>query len=142
MASRLPGPGCEPGRRPRRRDEDRRRTAEAGFEVFNRLAVGQDFGQQRPQLGDVPLAVTRNGNKRYRYYVCSAAQKKGWQTCPSKSIPAGEIERFVVDQIRCVGRDPTRGCGLKQLDADRDGWCPCCTGLPVNRLFSQWPHVP
>ncbi|MCC7085343.1 MAG: hypothetical protein IT427_10085 [Pirellulales bacterium] len=26
---------------------------------------------------------------------------------PSKSIPAGEIERFVVDQIKCIGRDPT-----------------------------------
>src|SRR6185503_12052705 len=30
----------------------------------------------------------------------------GWDTCPSKSIPAGEIEKFVVDQIKRVGRDP------------------------------------
>ena len=28
-------------------------------------------------------------------------------TCPTKSIPAGEIEQLVVDQIRCVGRDPS-----------------------------------
>jgi site-specific DNA recombinase len=52
-----------------------------------------------------PAHTTRNGTKRYRYYVCSGAQKRGWDTCPSKSIPAGEIERFVVDQVRCMGKD-------------------------------------
>jgi site-specific DNA recombinase len=48
----------------------------------------------------------KNGNRRYRYYVCTKAQKRGWHTCPSKSIPAREIEGFVVDQIRGIGRDP------------------------------------
>jgi site-specific DNA recombinase len=46
------------------------------------------------------------GGVRYRYYVCLHAQKNGWDTCPSKSVPAGEIEKFVVDQIKRVGRDP------------------------------------
>jgi site-specific DNA recombinase len=46
------------------------------------------------------------GAKRYRYYTCTSAQKRGWQTCPSKSIPAAEIERLVVGQIQCIGRDP------------------------------------
>lgn len=50
---------------------------------------------------------TAKGNKRYRYYVCGTAQQRGWSECPAPSIPAGEIERFVVDQIRNVGRDPT-----------------------------------
>jgi site-specific DNA recombinase len=49
---------------------------------------------------------TSRGNRRYRYYVCTNAQKKGWDNCPSKSIPAAQIEAFVVDQLRCVGRDP------------------------------------
>jgi site-specific DNA recombinase len=53
-----------------------------------------------------PAHTTRNGTKRYRYYVCTAAQKRGWHTCPSKSIPAGEIEQFVVQQLRAIGRDP------------------------------------
>ena len=52
-------------------------------------------------------AFTARGNKRYRYYVCVHAQKRGWDTCPTKSVPAGEIERFVVDQIRAVARDPS-----------------------------------
>jgi site-specific DNA recombinase len=50
-------------------------------------------------------AYTQKDQKRYRYYVCMKAQKRGWKTCPTKSIPAGEIERFVVEQIRVVGQD-------------------------------------
>jgi len=53
-----------------------------------------------------PTHTTKEGNKRYRYYVCSSAQKNGWRTCPSKSVPAGDVERFVVEQIRCIGKDP------------------------------------
>jgi site-specific DNA recombinase len=49
---------------------------------------------------------TAKGNKRYRYSVCGTAQQRGWSECPAPSIPAAEIERFVVDQIRGIGRDP------------------------------------
>jgi site-specific DNA recombinase len=52
-------------------------------------------------------AHSKKGERRYRYYVCTQAQKRGWDTCPSKSIPAGEIEALVVEPVRCVGRDPT-----------------------------------
>ena len=43
---------------------------------------------------------------RYRYYVCHKAHRRGWETCPSKSVPAVEIEKFVVDRLRAVGTDP------------------------------------
>jgi len=52
-------------------------------------------------------AYTAQGTKRYRYYVCLKAQKRGWHNCPTKSVPAGEIERFVVEQIKGIGKDPT-----------------------------------
>lgn len=52
-----------------------------------------------------PTHSTR-GNKRYRYYVCTGAQKRGRHTCPTGSIPAGEIEQFVVAQIKKIGRGP------------------------------------
>jgi len=52
-------------------------------------------------------AYTAQGTKRYRYYVCLKAQKRGWHNCPTKSVPAGEIERFVVEQIKSIGKDPT-----------------------------------
>jgi hypothetical protein len=42
---------------------------------------------------------TRKGTRQYRYYTCRAAQKRGWQRCPSKALPAGEIEQFVLEQI-------------------------------------------
>ena len=31
--------------------------------------------------------------------------ERGWHACPTKSVPALEIEKFVVDQIRALGRD-------------------------------------
>ena len=50
---------------------------------------------------------TKKGNIQYRYYVCLRAQKRGWHTCPSKAIPAAEMERLVVEQLRAIGRDPS-----------------------------------
>jgi len=50
---------------------------------------------------------TRKGSTCYRYYTCRTAQNEGWGACPSKSIPAEEIERFVVNQIQAIGGDPT-----------------------------------
>jgi site-specific DNA recombinase len=51
-------------------------------------------------------SFTVKGSKHYRYYTCSGAQKRGWDTCPSKSVPAGQIEDLLVERIRCVGSDP------------------------------------
>src|SRR5262249_17440596 len=45
-----------------------------------------------------PAQVTR-GNRRSRDYTCSGAQRKGWHTCPSKSLPAAAIEGSVVEQL-------------------------------------------
>jgi site-specific DNA recombinase len=53
-----------------------------------------------------PAHSTRKGSQRYRYYTCVSAQKRGWQSCPSKSIPAAQIEQLVLGQIQQMGRDP------------------------------------
>jgi site-specific DNA recombinase len=45
-----------------------------------------------------PAQVSR-GNRRYRYYTCSAAQRKGWHNCPSKSLPGAAVERYVLEQL-------------------------------------------
>ena len=39
-------------------------------------------------------------DRRYPYYVCLKAQRKGWATCPTKSLPARQIEDSVLAQIR------------------------------------------
>jgi site-specific DNA recombinase len=46
------------------------------------------------------------GAKRYRYYICTKAVKNGRKACPSGSLPAAEIERAVVEQIRGIAADP------------------------------------
>jgi len=48
------------------------------------------------------------GVRRYRYYTCTHAQKRGWHACPSKSVPADAIEQLVLERIRELGRDPER----------------------------------
>ncbi|MCS6851711.1 MAG: recombinase family protein, partial [Gemmataceae bacterium] len=48
--------------------------------------------------------TTKRG-RRYRYYVCTRAVKAGRRTCPTGSLPAGEIERFVLEQIRGMAED-------------------------------------
>ncbi len=45
-------------------------------------------------------------NRRYRYYVCVNAQKRGYRECPTPSVSAEVLESFVVEQIREIGRDP------------------------------------
>ena len=43
---------------------------------------------------------TSKGNRRYRYYVCLDAQKRGWDQCPSKAIPAAQVERFIANELQ------------------------------------------
>ena len=78
-----------------------------------------------------PNHTTKSGNKRYRYYVCTNAQKRGWDSCPSKSIPAKQIEDFVIEQIKKVGYAPDllkevvtlahekAKCNLKELEGEK-----------------------
>jgi site-specific DNA recombinase len=53
-----------------------------------------------------PSHATKHGNRRYRYYLCTEAQKRGRHTCPAPSLPAAEIERFVLDRLQAVGHQP------------------------------------
>jgi len=85
----------------------RRNGRSGGKHVRNRFgALLKGLLYCAPCASAMTHSHTKKGkNKRYRYYVCLNAQKRGWHTCPSKSIPAPEIERFVVDQVRCIGKD-------------------------------------
>jgi site-specific DNA recombinase len=49
---------------------------------------------------------TKKKNRLYRYYVCTTAQKQGRAACPTPSLPAQEIEDFIVEQIRQLANDP------------------------------------
>ncbi len=49
---------------------------------------------------------TRKGGRTYRYYLCVKAGKNGYSSCPVKLVPAGDIEKAVVDQIRSIIKSP------------------------------------
>jgi site-specific DNA recombinase len=76
-----------------------------------------------------PAQTARNGGKRYRYYVCTAAQRQGWGNCPSKALPAAAVEDFVIEQLRALAADAAAwfkalGSTLAQqrlLLADKEG---------------------
>lgn len=51
-------------------------------------------------------SYSQKSGRRWRYYICHKAHRRGWSTCPAPSLPAGQIERFVVDRIRAIGTDP------------------------------------
>ena len=85
----------------------RRNGRSGGAQVRNQFgALLKGILRCTPCRSAMTPAHTKRGARRYRYYTCTSAQQRGWDTCPSKSVPAGEIERFVVEQIRCIGRDP------------------------------------
>jgi hypothetical protein len=44
-------------------------------------------------------AYTARHARRYAYYVCTTAQRRGWSVCPSKSLPAGAMEQQVLTQL-------------------------------------------
>jgi len=66
---------------------------------------------------------TCKGDRRYRYYTCTKAIKSGRKACGSGSLPASEIERVVVEQIRGIAADPALRAEVlaqaqKQFDTD------------------------
>lgn len=45
---------------------------------------------------------TRKRGKLYRYYISQTAMKRGREACAVRQVPAAEIERVVIDQIRAL----------------------------------------
>ena len=49
--------------------------------------------------------MARRNTRSYRYYTCVRAIKRGRKTCSHPSLPAGEIEAAVLDQVRAIADD-------------------------------------
>jgi len=49
---------------------------------------------------------TKKGDRLYRYYACNTRQKQGREACNAPSLPAQDVEDFVVEQIKKIGKDP------------------------------------
>jgi site-specific DNA recombinase len=49
---------------------------------------------------------TRKGGRLYRYYISQSVMKRGTEACSIRQVPAAEIERIVIDQIRSLLQTP------------------------------------
>jgi site-specific DNA recombinase len=76
-----------------------------------------------------PAFAAKNGGKRYRFYACVNALKRGRQVCPSRYLPALEIENLVVEQIREIATN--RQCSREADDV-----------LVPFRNHSVWEALP
>lgn len=70
------------------------------------------------------------GNRQYRSYVCQRYQKEGSAACPGSRVPVRELEQFVVEKIKAIGKDPrlvgetakaaTKGLHAKKPELDKE----------------------
>lgn len=49
---------------------------------------------------------TRKSGRLYRYYISQTAMKQGRSDCPVKLVPAAELERIIIDQVRRLLQTP------------------------------------
>jgi site-specific DNA recombinase len=49
---------------------------------------------------------TRRRGRLYRYYICLGASRRGHDTCPVRSIAAGEVEGLVLGQVKRLLASP------------------------------------
>jgi site-specific DNA recombinase len=49
---------------------------------------------------------TRRRGRLYRYYICLGASRRGHDTCPVRSIAAGDLEGLVLGQVRRLLASP------------------------------------
>jgi site-specific DNA recombinase len=49
---------------------------------------------------------TRKAGRLYRYYISQSVMKRGTDACPIRQVPAAEIERIVINQIRSLLQTP------------------------------------
>jgi hypothetical protein len=64
-------------------------------------------------------AYSGKNDRKYPYYVCLNAQRKGWAACPSKSLPARGIEESVLGRIREALRGILDPSEWEQIDRTR-----------------------
>jgi hypothetical protein len=58
-------------------------------------------------------------DRKYPYYVCLNAQRKGWAVCPGKSLPARAIEESVLGRIRDAQHGMFDPSQWQQMDRSR-----------------------
>ena len=112
-------------------------------------------GLLRCQACDAAMVqmVSRKGPKLHRYYVCTKAQKRGYDQCPTGTIHAGRLEREVCDHLRRLAKD-SNGLAGCVTNGQTSGVPGCQTGGTTGEgpgaesddvggfLASDWDNLP
>lgn len=81
---------------PRKRSNNSRAQTPA---LLKGLLFGPDGAAMSP-------THTRKSGRLYRYYISQTAMKQGRSDCPVKLVPAAELERIIIDQVRRLLQTP------------------------------------
>ena len=84
------------------KESPRRRAAGARAQT-PALLKGLLFG---PDGAAMSPTHTRKAGRLYRYYVSQSVMKQGANACPVRQVPAAEIERIVIEQVRSLLQTP------------------------------------
>jgi site-specific DNA recombinase len=85
---------------------------------------------------------TRKGGRLYRYYVSQTVLKHGAGSCEIGRVPAGEIERAVVDQLQTVFRQPEIVAGTwKAARTQYDSITDADARAALTRLDPLWTEL-
>ena len=88
----------EPGTWERVQELIAQRTAFAGGRARNKhLALLSGLLYCECCAARMVYSYRGKGDRKYPYYVCLNAQRKGWAVCPAKSLPARAIEESVLE---------------------------------------------
>ncbi len=77
------------------------------------------------------ITYSRKGNRSYRYYLCVSAAKNGYDTCPVRSVSAGDVEAAVVMRLRKLLREDV--FEMEGVDAE--------TASALGKLDDLWDDL-
>ncbi len=81
---------------------------------------------------------TAKRGRRFRYYVCQRARRNGWDSCPTKAVPAVLIEDSVVAQLgAALSTDEIRG----ELQVPEGDWQLFQQGDPAGLVRAVVEHI-
>jgi Recombinase zinc beta ribbon domain len=87
-----------------------------------------------------PAFTSKNAGQRYRFYSCVNALKRGRHVCPSRYLPALDIEKMVVEQIRELAKGNPTLSGTNDTIApfrDLSAW-ESLAAAEQARLVQRW----
>jgi DNA-binding transcriptional LysR family regulator len=75
------------------------------------------------------LTECMSGKRLYRYYVSTGVIKRGPEACSIRLVPAAEVEKAVIDQVRMLVRTGATRSGVRSIAGRCSGrrWAFCGT---------------